>query len=98
MSISPVKIAKSLKTGVKNTVKKCNPSKILKKAKATGATKGVVKKVLPTTGFDPVQILAGVLLGATGIGVPSAVVASSYANTTNQQASTQGSRVYSTTV
>lgn len=96
MSISPVKIAKSLKTGVKNTVKKCNPSKILKKAKATGATKGVVKKVLPT-GFDPVQILAGVLLGATGIGVPSAVVASSYANTTNQQASTQGSRVYSTT-
>lgn len=96
MSISPVKIAKSLKTGVKNTVKKCNPSKILKKAKATDATKGVVKKVLPTR-FDPVQILAGVLLGATGIGVPSAVVASSYANTTNQQASTQGSRVYSTT-
>lgn len=96
MSISPVKIAKSLKTVVKNTAKKCNPSKIFKKAKATGATKGVVKKVVPT-GFDPAQILAGVLLGATGIGVPSAVVVSSYANTTNQKGSTQGSRVYSTT-
>ena len=96
MSISPVKMVKSLKVGLKNTTKKCNPSKVLKKAKATGATKGVVKKVVPT-GFDPAQILAGVLLGATGVGLPSAVVATSYANTTNQQGSTQGVRVYSTT-
>ena len=96
MSISPIKMARSLKTGLKKTVKKCNSSKILKKAKATGATKGVVKKALPK-GFDPAQILAGVLLGATGIGVPSAVVATSYANTATQNTQSKATRVYSTT-
>ncbi len=103
MGISSVKIFTGVGKNIKNIAKKCSPSKILKKTKKS---KGFVQKIFPgREGVDVVQVAAGVLLGATGVGIPTAVALNSYSATKNaphqylekQTAQKAVGRVYSTT-
>ncbi len=84
MSVSSVKIFSGAKKSLKSVAKKCNPSKILKNANKSKTVKDVAQKAVPAgVGFDPVQIIAGVLLGATGMGVPTVVAMNSYSDVKN---------------